>query len=180
MNDKFFIGIGAAFFLVFFLGIAVVMGFEMVTDQPSHLTAAKPADKPLPVASSLPPAPEVQTPAPSAELTLAAQPTPSPLIVQPANPTPVADSDLVQLAEAVNLGGTNPNGVSKEVWAREVPVAERLLQGICDCDQRNWLKHFVETGNEALSGSEDYFQSIQVLTKLRRNDQDLTESGPSQ
>jgi hypothetical protein len=97
----------------------------------------------------------------------------------PAAPVSVQNSDIDSLAAAVKLGEPNAGGVGKEVWARETPVAEKLLQGLCDCDQRNWLKHFVKAGNEALSGSENYYQSIQELAKLRRSDQDLTAAQAS-
>ena len=85
----------------------------------------------------------------------------------------ILDSDLARLADAVKLGKTNTGDVSKNVWAEETPIARRLLKGMCDCDQRNWLNHFVKTGEEAASGSEDYYQSVQVLATLRRNDQEL-------
>jgi hypothetical protein len=49
-----------------------------------------------------------------------------------------------------------------------------LMKGMCDCDQRNWLVHFVQTGQEAVSGSNQYPQSMQLLAKLRRSNQDLT------
>lgn len=88
----------------------------------------------------------------------------------------VQDSDIAQLAAAVKLGTTNTASVGKDVWARETPVAERLLNGLCDCDQRNWLKHFVQTGNEAINGSENYYQSVQLLETLRRSNADLDKN----
>jgi hypothetical protein len=103
-------------------------------------------------------------------------PTPIPLQnPSPASAMAVQDSDIAQLAAAVNLGSASA-GVSKDVWARETPVAQKLLNGLCDCDQRNWLNHFVETGNEALSGSENYDKSVQVLATLRRSNIDLVNN----
>jgi GMP synthase-like glutamine amidotransferase len=83
----------------------------------------------------------------------------------------VQRSDINQLAAAVKLGSSA--SVGKEVWARETPVAKRLLNGLCDCEQRNWLIHFVETGDQAMAGSQQYSQSVQHLAKLRRDDLDL-------
>jgi hypothetical protein len=86
--------------------------------------------------------------------------------------------DLDHLAAAVHLRETGM-GASKQVWAAELPVAQSLLQRPCDCDQRNWLKHYVKTANDALSGSEDYAHSIQLLATLRRSDRDLSLSEPT-
>jgi hypothetical protein len=89
-------------------------------------------------------------------------------------PVTVSDSDLADLAASVKLGQSSTGDVGKDIWAREVPVAQKLLNGMCDCDQRNWLKHFVQTGQEAIAGSNHFPDSVQVLTKLRRSDTDLT------
>jgi hypothetical protein len=83
--------------------------------------------------------------------------------------------DLDRLAAAVHLRDPEM-GASKQVWAVELPIAQSLLQRPCDCDERNWLKHYVKTAQDALSGSEDYVHSIQLLATLRRSDQDLTLS----
>jgi hypothetical protein len=91
-------------------------------------------------------------------------------------PCPVFDSDLAKLAAAVKLSPLSTGDVSKDVWIREVPIAQKLLTGMCDCDQRNWLKHFVETGQEAIAGSNHYPESIQLLATLRRGNSDLTIS----
>jgi hypothetical protein len=91
----------------------------------------------------------------------------------------VQDSDINQLAEAVKLGESAAGDVGKEVWVRETPIAEKLLQGLCDCDQRNWLKHFIETGHEAIDGSEQYYPSVQLLATLRHSNADLAKNqGP--
>jgi hypothetical protein len=175
MTNKFLIGIALAFFSVFILGVGAVVGISRMTEQtavsppltttgPEGSTGAGPSQPPE-VQSLEQPAPPV-SPSP---ITAAAPPSSLQAI-----PIPVLNSDLDRLAAAVKLGEANTGDVSKETWARQVPVAEKLLQGLCDCDQRNWLKHFVKTGNDALSGSEDYYQSIQLLAKLRRYDQDLT------
>jgi hypothetical protein len=90
----------------------------------------------------------------------------------------VLPSDIDNLAAAVNLNGPVVGDVSKDVWLREVPVAQKLLTGICDCDQRNWLKHFISTGQEAISGSSNYAQSVQLLATLRRANHPPLTSNP--
>jgi len=175
MSNKFLIGIGTAFFFVFVLGIGAVMSINSMSGQPSHPATTKAAEPSSD--SSQVEVQSVEQPAP------AAAPVANAPAVAPSSsaavPVTVHDSDLAMLASAVKLGGTKTGDVSKEVWARETPIAEKLLLGLCDCDQRNWLNHFVKTGHEALSGSEDYYQSIQLLATLRRSDQELTAAQAS-
>lgn len=175
MSPKFLIGIGAAFFGVLALGVAAVVGVTAMSESP-----ASPGQVVLtpPVAATLDPNPTVPSlPQPR----LAATPhlisaTPAMQNAGQATGLAVQDSDIAQLAAAVKLGTTNTASVGKDVWARETPVAERLLNGLCDCDQRNWLKHFVQTGNEAINGSENYYQSVQLLETLRRSNADLDKN----
>jgi hypothetical protein len=171
MNTRFLVGIGVAFALVFIGGVAAVVGVNSVADRPSVIDVS-------PVPSSAP-EPAI-APAPAVADSLAALPNPAaasqPIPAQatgPLTPQPVLDADLAQLAAAVKLGASSTGDVTKDVWAREVPVAQNLLKGMCDCDQRNWLKHFVETGQEAISGSDHYPESVALLTKLRRGNNDL-------
>ncbi len=174
MSHKFLIGVGAAFLLVFAGGIAAVVSMSSLSDvsnRPSQ-AAAPPSPRPAPALVSL--APEANSSLTAAPVvTPAPKPESSALVSSTDAPKLVLDSDLAKLADAVKLGKTNTGDVSKNVWAAETPVAQRLLKGMCDCDQRNWLNHFVKTGQEAVSGSEDYYQSVQVLATLRRNDQEL-------
>jgi hypothetical protein len=170
MTTRFLFGIAAAFFVVFAVGVGAVVGIAHYSDQTtiSEISSASDADRPVtpPVASidahAL--APEAAAPS-SGGLALA------PVSSQPTG-IPVTSDDINRLAVAVNLGSENTGDVRREVWAKETPVAEQLLNGMCDCDQRNWLKHFVETGKEAVSGSENYHQSIQTLATLRRGNPD--------
>lgn len=173
MNNKFLIGIGAAFVLVFAGGIAAVVGITSMTD---HVTVS-----------------EYQTVAKTPEVVVPSEPKPtfarfSPEVEPPAEqsgvaaatttPVPVAvnDADLLQLADSIQLGSPSSGRVGKEVWRRQIPVAQKLLRGMCDCDQRNWLKHFVETGQDAVSDSAHFGESIQLLASLRRKNQSLTQS----
>jgi hypothetical protein len=174
MSNKFLIGIGAAFLAVFIFGFAAVVGVN-TTSNSSQQAMAKPTQTPAPVASTpsfaaQAPVPDA-SPAPKTEVTFST--------LSPAAALPVQDSDLQKLAAAVKLGQTNTGDVGKDVWAQETPVAEKLLQGLCDCDQRNWLTHFVKTGHDAISGSQDYYQSVQLLAQLRVSNQQASASQSS-
>jgi hypothetical protein len=177
MSPKFLIGVGVAFFGVLVLGIAAVVS---VTTMSESSTASSQVVSNPPIATASDPAP---TPAAPFAPQQSAAATPNSASATPAaqssaigSAVTVQDSDIAQLASAVKLGTPTAGSISKEVWARETPVAEKLLNGLCDCDQRNWLKHFVQTGNEAISGSENYYQSVQVLGTLRRSNADLDKN----
>src|SRR5229473_2178836 len=100
MSNKFLIGIGVAFFFVFVLGIAAVVGIHSITGQ--AMVASQPATVASPAVTTVVSAP----------------------VSPQAVPTTVLDSDLARLAVAVKLGKANMGDVSREVWARETPVAE--------------------------------------------------------
>jgi hypothetical protein len=86
----------------------------------------------------------------------------------------VLPADLNNLADGVKLDDGALQNIDKAEWAKELPNAENLLQGICDCEQRNWLNRFVQTANDALAGSSDYYTSVQILDQLPRNDTEMT------
>lgn len=86
----------------------------------------------------------------------------------------VAAADLNNLADSIKLDNGALENMDQSEWARELPIAEQMLQGICDCEQRNWLRRFVETANDALAGSNEYYKSVQILDSLPRNDAELT------
>jgi hypothetical protein len=106
------------------------------------------------------------------------KPAPASVAADPALSNTLLDSGIASLAAAIRLGKAPANDVSKDVWVRELPIAQKLLGGDCDCDQRNWLKHYIQTGQEAVSGSTRYPQSLQMLATLRRSNQDVA-SAPS-
>jgi hypothetical protein len=180
MSNRFILGISLAFFAVLIAGFVAAVG---ITNMPAPTPAT-----PQTVATAPAPAPEpvaVEPAAPDASLKLsppAILPVVPTIQAVPLQPTGILvnNSDLDQLAAAVNLDRAGAGGVSKEVWIRETPVAEKLLQGLCDCDQRNWLKHFVKTGDYAIAGSEDYYSSVQLLAQMRRSDQDLSVNRSNQ
>jgi len=179
MSNKFLIAVGTAFFFVFVMGIAAVVSVNLMNEQTtvaSQQATTQPAEAPLPVSPALAPQSGGQ---PTSMVSTSVKAAVSPQNSYPPVPVPVLDSDLVKLAAAVKLGAANTGDVSKEVWARETPIAEKLLQGLCDCDQRNWLNHFVKTGHEAISGSENYYQSVQLLATLRRSNQELSAAQAS-
>jgi hypothetical protein len=91
----------------------------------------------------------------------------------------VLAADLNNLADRVKLDDGALQNVDKAEWAKQLPIAEQLLQGICDCEQRNWLNRFILTANDALAGSSDYFASVQILDHLARNDNEETARAAS-
>jgi hypothetical protein len=177
MSNKFLIGLGLAFALVFLGAIAAVVGITSATDRVIMVDDSPPA-RPAGSASVADSAP---APAPLAA-SVDVRPWPA-AGATPASAAAVAvtvdDSDLAALAAAVKLGASSTGDVSRDVWAQQLPVAQRLLKGMCDCDQRNWLVHFVQAGQEALSGSSHFPESIQLLTTLRRGNHDLSSNQPA-
>jgi hypothetical protein len=175
MTNKFFLLVASAFLMVFGLGVAAVVGITSMTDHatvaaddvtvkaPAAEAASQPAVVPLTGDVQIRPAPEASS-------------TPAPAPVSAA--VIVGMDDINRLASAVHLGDIS-GAVTKDVWSAQLPVAQKLLDGMCDCDQRNWLNHFVETAQEAVSGSQHYQQSIQVLAKLRRANSDLASANNS-
>jgi hypothetical protein len=89
----------------------------------------------------------------------------------PANATFIPDGNLQQLSMMVNLASAVNQQPDKTRWTEAVTVAQKLLNGPCDCAQRVWLKHFVEMGNYALSDSTDqYRDTAKLMATLGRND----------
>jgi hypothetical protein len=86
----------------------------------------------------------------------------------------ISAADLDALADGAKLDSGSLHHMDKAAWAKELPVAEQMLQGMCDCEERNWLNHFIETAKEALAGSSDYYKSVATLDQLPRDDQELT------
>ena len=83
----------------------------------------------------------------------------------------VPDKYLLNLSARVDLPHAGARPPDKSRWSLSIPVAEQLLQGPCDCEQRNWLNHFIATGNLALTGSvADYQKELALLVTLARND----------
>ena len=81
------------------------------------------------------------------------------------------DEDLLQLSALVDLPNTPDHPADQALWKKATPIAEKLLKGPCDCEQRNWLNHFVEMGNAAQTGSEDqYKEDAKLMATLGRND----------
>ena len=70
----------------------------------------------------------------------------------------------------VDLANAADRPPDKEKWQQALVIADKLQQGPCDCEQRNWLHHFIETGNSALTAPADYAENVQLMLKLARND----------
>ena len=97
------------------------------------------------------------------------------LTALPADATSVPDDALSQLSNLVDLKHAATQPPDKQRWAQAIPAASKLMEGPCDCDQRNWLKHFVKMGNAAFSDSHtDYSEEAQLLSTIRRNDTQVT------
>jgi hypothetical protein len=86
----------------------------------------------------------------------------------------VLPADLNNLADKVKLDGGALQNVDAAEWAQQLPNAEQMLQGMCDCEQRNWLNRFVTTANDAIAGSNNYFTSVKILDQMPRTDDELT------
>ena len=176
MSNKFLLGICLAFSAIFIFGLAAVVGVNSSTTPgfTEHTTM-----KTSPPSEPASPQPSSAATLPTPETDANSEPKVSSPISSPDAAVTVQDSDLQKLAAAVKLGAVNTGDVSKNVWAQQTPMAEKLLRGMCDCDQRNWLNHFVKTGHDAISGSQDYYQSVQVLAQLRFSNQATNVGQPA-
>ncbi len=88
----------------------------------------------------------------------------------------VNTSDLSNLAHQVHLKNSDLASVNKSEWQKALPKAKQLLQGACDCEERNWLNHFIETGSDAIAGSKDYDAAAKLLVSLPKNDEGSDEA----
>ena len=71
----------------------------------------------------------------------------------------------------VNLAGARDQTPDKNQWTQALPIAQKLMDGPCDCAQKVWLKHFIEMGNYALTDSIDqYRETGGLMATLGRND----------
>ncbi len=168
MNNKFLVQIAIFAFGGLLLAFAVIEGVDYLHPQPEETPVA--SGPPVThtaviVQQSLPINPVAVQQEQQQELQ--AQ---TPVVVQPIANS-VDRAQLENLAESVHLKNLSTD---RDQWKRALPKAQHLLQGACDCEQRNWLNHFVETGNEALNGSNDYQQSAKFLLTLPKNDKEAT------
>jgi len=167
MTNKFFIQLAIVAFAVLILALAVIGGISY-----RHPTA------PQPVAHQQLPAPtglivrQYQTIAPPPEEP--GQEVQTPIFTEPLD-HPVNVSDLQSLAASVHLKKTNLGEMDRSLWKKALPQAQKLLQGACDCEERNWLNHFVETGNAALTDPKEYLESAKLLVSLPKNDDEATK-----
>lgn len=161
MKDKFFICLLIAPFLILFLTLGAVEVVSMKSTNGAHTQPQK--NLPLPVA-------DIQAP-------------PSP----PPNQTPTVvllatlpdkdslhDSDIQNLAKTVHITqGAKISAPDKKAWAMQLPIAKALTWKMCNCEQRNWLNRFIMTGNEAVTGSDGYYQSAEILVNLPHHNQEF-------
>ena len=147
-------------------GLLVVAVAKLGTGHPPVAPPSATAAVPV---SALKPSPALAAATATPELSVNIPPL-------PANATNVPDEDLLKLSASVDLANALDRSIDKERWARVMPVAEKLVQGPCDCEQRNWLNHFIAMGEAARNGAdEEYRQLAGLLVKLARNDKQLAD-----
>jgi len=157
MTNKFLIQLTIVAFSALIVALVVIARVSSVT--PTTATAELPHETQI-VHTDM--AIEPQTPS---------HPLDEPIFVQPfANA--VNASDLDNLAAQVHLKNASLADVDKSQWKKALVKAQQLLQGACDCEERNWLNHFVETGNDALAGSQEFQDSAKLLVSLPKNDEE--------
>jgi hypothetical protein len=89
----------------------------------------------------------------------------------PANATSIPDEDLLKLSAMVDLADAATHRPDKERWKQAISISQKLMEGPCDCEQRNWLTRFVEMGNFALSDSESEYRGYAtMMATMGRND----------
>jgi hypothetical protein len=90
----------------------------------------------------------------------------------------VHNTDLQAVAVMVNLpGARGPLGVVSKLpvtpevaranWSRAVQQAQRLMTGMCDCDQVNWLGQFITCGNYYLNNDPKFQEAYDVLQTVQ-------------
>jgi hypothetical protein len=168
MSDKFLIRIAIAAFATLMLAFAAVEGINYLSPKAENVETIAQRQAPPPPTIAIR---DSQTANPMAN-----QPPPEVEIPQFNQPISgaVNASDLRDLAHQVNLKNTDLADVDKDQWKQALPKAQKLLGGACDCEQRNWLTHFIETGGYAISGSTQYQDSAKFLSTLPKDDQEAT------
>lgn len=166
MNDKYLLHIGLAALAILGIAVGIVAAISTEMGPPTNSSdMANTTTK----ANIVP----VQAQASDNQNHVTSSLESQPIVNNPANGNGVQDVDLKNLASMVHLDQAKHQGPNKDQWNQALPVAQKLLQGTCDCEQRNWLKQFVTMGNYALSDSSQYYQSAQLMDTLPLNDQDL-------
>ena len=166
--EKTFVGLGVG------TTALLALGFGMVAFHgPYNGDAAKPAAQSAPAANSAGgQAPALQTVA----NTMPPAPNTAWLEPLPANARTIPDHYLEELSAAVNLAGAREQPPDKGVWTEALPVAQKLMDGPCDCAQKVWLKHFIEMGNYALTdATRQYHETAGLMATLGRNDEQAME-----
>jgi len=166
MNDKFITRIALAAIATLVLAFALVEGMNFIN--------ARPGDH-----ASLSPTPKTEEPRvgviirPSADQPIPAPSAGAQAVSTPPAPNQVTVADLKGLAAAVHLTDPNSN-TNKQEWKLAMNRAQAMTNQGCDCEEKYWLNQFVEAGNQALSGSDDYAKSVKLLVSLPKNDDEAT------
>ena len=150
-------------------GTALLLLATVAMNSPGHVDVRMRTPRPTQEAAvRVVPPPVVQA---SEKNTLSTSFATDPIAPLPANAASIPDEDLLKLSAMIDLASARDRDPDKKRWAQALPIAQMLLQGPCDCEQRNWLNHFVEAGNDALTDATDRFhEHVWLVSNLARND----------
>jgi len=164
MSDKFLTRIAIAAFATLLIAIGAVASLNYFSPAPP-----KPKVVDVPVVTHVDPiVRSSQTSNPDSDQAMS-QPYSADVNLPVANA--VVPTNLKGLADSVNLKDTLIGDVNKTAWQKALPQAQKMIDtGACDCEGRNWLIHFVQTGNYAVSGDTHFEDSAKFLNTLPLGD----------
>jgi hypothetical protein len=169
MSDKFLIRIAIAAFATLLLALGAVGAINYFSPKTDSTTSLTQQEQPAPAK----PAFVVRESQTSNSMTDVPAQVHVPQFNQPISKA-VTASELKNLALQVNLTNIKASASDKEQWQKAIPKAQELLSGACDCEQRNWLTHFVEAGNDAVSGDNQFEDTAKFLATLPHDDSEAT------
>ncbi len=79
------------------------------------------------------------------------------------------DNYLLNLEGMTDMANARYGAPNPAAWARALPIAKVLEQGMCDCHQRNWLNQFIALGEAGLTGDlATYHAQGEVMATIDR------------
>ena len=79
------------------------------------------------------------------------------------------DNYLLNLEGMTDVANARYGTPDAAAWARALPIARVLEQGMCDCAQRNWLNQFIALGESGLAGDRaKYHAQGEVMATIGR------------
>ena len=86
------------------------------------------------------------------------------------------DNYLLNLEGMTDMANARYGVPNPESWARALPIARVLEQGMCDCHQRNWLNQFITLGEAGLTGDlANYHAQGEVMAGISRFNDDSVD-----